>query len=307
MPSRLWITLLAAIALIVGSVGIASAIPSDTNSRSAADATEVLGARLAAPRLRQVPTSSTTIATAASTITTTTTVPVPPHLQPGPLAMPAPTTPVTFSQTTPDLDHIVTTDKVIFLGIDDGLVRDPAVLELLRNERVPLTLFLVRQQAMDGQEYFHELQSVGATIQAHTINHPKLKALGWSDQAHEICGDLNDLATWYGARPTLFRPPYGEWNETTRSAVRSCGLRALVLWRGATNDGRLDLVGGPNFHPGDILLMHFRTDLLQDLKLVFAKARTEGYRIGRLEDYLGTGPPNPMFTPVAPALQATGH
>ena len=48
-------------------------------------------------------------------------------------------------QTTPALDHVPTTDKVIFLGIDDGLVRDPALLTLLRKERIPLTLFLVRE------------------------------------------------------------------------------------------------------------------------------------------------------------------
>ena len=297
MPARIWITLLVGIALIVGSVGIANAFPSD--ARSSAVNTEVLGARLATPRLQPAaarPTSTTTASpTTSTTSTTTTTAPLPPRLLPGPLAQPSPATPVTFSQTTPNLDHVVTTDKVIFLGIDDGLVRDPAVVDLMRKERVPLTLFLVRQPARDGQEYFRELQTVGATIQAHTVDHPRLKSLGWGAQAQEICGDLHDLETWYGARPTVFRPPYGEWNETTRSAASSCGLRALVLWRGATNDGRLDLVGGPSFHPGDILLLHFRTDLLQNLKLVFAKARAEGYRIGRLEDYLGTGPPHPMF------------
>ncbi len=94
-----------------------------------------------------------------------------------------------------------------------------------------------------------------------------------------------------GIRATLFRPPYGEWNETTRSVVGQCNLHALILWRGATNDGRLDLIGGPDFHPGDILLMHFRTDL------VFARARAQGSRIGRIEDSLGVGPAHPMFTP----------
>ena len=186
---------------------------------------------------------------------------------------------------------------MIFLGIDDGLVRDPAVITLLQQERVPLTLFLVRGPAHDGMEYFRELQRVGATIQAHTITHPQMKKLGYADQAHQVCGDLGELASWYGARPTLFRPPYGEWNENTRAAVHSCGLRALILWRGATNDGRIDLIGGPDFHPGDILLMHFRKDLYQNLKLVFARARAQGYRIGRLEDYLGSGPASPMFTP----------
>lgn len=291
MPSRLWITLIVAVALIVGSVGIASAIPNANESGGSRSRIQVLGARISA----NVPTVlSSSTSTSTSTSSTTTSLP---HLAPGPLAQPSPALPVTFSQTTPAIDRVPTTDKVIFLGVDDGLVRDPAVLTLLRRERVPVTLFLVRQPALDGQKYFRDLQSAGATIQAHTITHPQMKKLGYADQVHQVCADLGDLTTWFGHRPTLFRPPYGEWNENTRAAVHSCGLRALILWRGATNDGRIDLIGGPEFHPGDILLMHFRKDLLQNLKLVFARARAQGYRIGRLEDYLGSGPPHPMFTP----------
>ena len=288
MTRQLLTTLLVALALIAGAVGLASAIPGASAEPSAPNV-QVLGKRITAPATVS---SSTTTTTTSSTTTTTV-----PHLRPGPLAQPSPTTPVTFSQTTPAIDRVPTTDKVIFLGIDDGLVRDPAVITLLKQERVPLTLFLVRQPAVDGQAFFQEMQSVGATVQAHTIAHPQLKKLGYSDQHHQICDDVTELGTLFGTRPTLFRPPYGEWNETTRSVVGQCNLHALILWRGATNDGRLDLIGGPDFHPGDILLMHFRTDLLQNLKLVFARARAQGYRIGRIEDYLGVGPAHPMFTP----------
>lgn len=297
MTRQLLTTLLIALALIAGAIGLASAIPGASASSSTHNQVEVLGKRISAPSalLSSSSSSSSSSSTSTSTSSTTTTTTVP-HLEPGPLAQPSPATPVTFDQTTPAIDRVPTTDKVIFLGIDDGLVRDPAVITLLRQVRVPLTLFLVRQPAIDGQTFFEEMQSVGATVQAHTITHPQLKKLGYSDQHHQICDDLTDLGTWYGARPTLFRPPYGEWNETTRSVVGQCNLHALILWRGATNDGRLDIIGD-SFHPGDILLMHFRTDLLQNLKLVFARARAEGYRIGRIEDYLGVGPPHPMFTP----------
>ena len=283
MTRHLLATISIALGLVASAIGLASVMPGASSVASTASPVQVLGRRITAPTTRSVP---------STTSTTTTTVP---HLQPGPLAQPSPSTPVTLSRTTPAIDQVPTTDKVIFLGIDDGTVRDPAVLDLLRQERVPLTLFLVRQPALDGQTFFREMQSVGATIQAHTISHPQLKKLGYSDQRRQICDELNDLTNWYGDRPTLFRPPYGEWNETTRSIVNECKLHALILWRGATNDGRLDMVGG-SFHPGDILLMHFRTDLLQNLKLVFARARAEGYRIGRIEDYLGVGPPHPMFT-----------
>lgn len=294
MNPRIWATMALATLFVVAAVGASAALGDSATLRPAP--TKVLGRSISSSSTTRAPAPRSSTTTTAASTTTTTRPAGPPALTPGPLAMPSPAVPVPLTDTTPALDHVPTTDKVIFLGIDDGLVRDPAVLELLRKERVPLTLFLVREPALDGQSYFKEMQTLGATIQAHTVSHPQLKKLGYGDQQNQICGDLSDLQSWYGTRPTLFRPPYGEWNETTRSVVANCGLHALVLWRGATNDGRLDLVG-ETFHPGDILLMHFRTDLLQNLKLVFARARAEGYRIGRIEDYLGTGPPHPMFTP----------
>ena len=278
--------------LVIAAIVAADAIPSASASRRS---TEVLGTRVTASTTSTTtapaPTSSSTTASSTSTTTTTT---GPPALRPGPMAAPTPAAPVSLTETTPALDHVPTTDKVIFLGIDDGLVRDPALLTLLRRERIPLTLFLVREPARDGATYFKEMQTLGATVQAHTIDHPQLKQLGWSDQHHQICDEIPDLTTIYGTRPTLFRPPYGEWNETTRAVAGGCGMKALVLWRGATNDGRLDIVGG-QFHPGDILLMHFRPDLVENLQLVLGRAQAEGYKIGRLEDYLGTGPTHPMF------------
>jgi peptidoglycan/xylan/chitin deacetylase (PgdA/CDA1 family) len=280
--------------LVVAAVLVADQMPSASATRQEP---EVLGAHVVASTTTTAApatTSSSTTTSSTSTTTTTTTTPLPPALRPGPMAAPRPAAPVTLTETTPALDHVPTTDKVIFLGIDDGLVRDPALLTMLRRERIPLTLFLVRQPARDGAAFFKEMQTLGATVQDHTVDHPQLKQLGWSDQHHQICDELEELTTTYGARPTLFRPPYGEWNETTRSVVGGCGMKALILWRGATNDGRLDIVGG-QFHPGDILLMHFRTDLVQNLRLVLDRAEAEGYKIGRLEDYLGTGPAHPMF------------
>src|SRR4051795_10252649 len=100
MHSRLWITLLVAIALIVGSVGIASAIPTNADSGARND-TQVLGARLVSPVVHSVegstlPTTTTIATTTTSTsTTTTTTTPARTPLRPGPLAQPAPAAPVT--------------------------------------------------------------------------------------------------------------------------------------------------------------------------------------------------------------------
>ena len=52
-------------------------------------------------------------------------------------------------------------------------------------------------------------------------------------------------------RPTLFRPPYGNSNDMVRRIAAECGYKAVVLWKGSTNDGKLTMQD-VTLHPGDI-------------------------------------------------------
>jgi peptidoglycan/xylan/chitin deacetylase (PgdA/CDA1 family) len=102
----------------------------------------------------------------------------------------------------------------------------------------------------------------------------------------EVCGTLDDFQNLFARRPTLFRPPYGSYNPNVQAVAASCGFKAVVLWKGSTNDGRFDLQDGTQLTPGDIVLMHFRTDLLADLQKVFDVCKQQGFAIASLEDYL---------------------
>ena len=71
--------------------------------------------------------------------------------------------------------EIPTTQKVAFLTIDDGLVRHPMALELIRQAKNPVTLFLTTNYVYGNQEYFLALKNTGhVAIEGHTISHPHL-------------------------------------------------------------------------------------------------------------------------------------
>jgi hypothetical protein len=232
-------------------------------------------------------TSTTTTTTTTLPPTTTTTAPklrvpgldLPRQPEPTPVSLPA-------TGSTPVVSRIPTTHQVIFLGIDDGLVRDPAVADLLRQANIPFTMFLVKGEADAGVDYFRQLQEYGGVVESHTINHPDLTTQSYGTVQNEVCGTLDDYQNLYGRRPTLFRSPYGNTNANVQAAAASCGLKAVVLWKGSTNDGRLDLQDGTQLTPGDVILMHFRTDLLTNLQKVFDTCRQQGFAIASLEDYL---------------------
>jgi len=130
------------------------------------------------------------------------------------------------------------------------------------------------------------VQALGGTVESHTINHPDLTKVSGGQLQSEICGTLDDYQTRFGTRPTLFRPPYGSYNDNVRAVAASCGFKAIVMWKGSTNDGRFDLQDGTALTPGDIVLMHWRTDLLVDLQKVVETCKAQGFTIARLEDYL---------------------
>ncbi|GAC1322406.1 MAG: hypothetical protein NVSMB13_00760 [Mycobacteriales bacterium] len=196
-------------------------------------------------------------------------------------------------RTAPDPSFVVhrvkTTDPVVFITIDDGWVRQPQGQQLLLRQPVPATLFLANAAWRADRPYFQELARAGYPVADHTITHPVLPKLSAARQKAEICQAADDDEVEYGVRPVLFRPPYGATNPATLRAAADCGMTHVVLWSAAVNDGRVDIDGSPVLRPGDIVLMHFRATLYDDLTALMAKIAQAGLRPARLADYL-TGP-----------------
>lgn len=207
---------------------------------------------------------------------------------PNDLLAPAPTV-VPDQEATDGLAPLVrrvdTTDRVIFITIDDGQVRNPAYLDRFEQLGVPFTSFLTQPLAEAEPDYWTATLTSGGSIQAHTINHPDLRQSGEATIRRELCEPAETFTEVFGQRPALFRAPYGNSNDTVRRIAAECGYRAVVHWSGSTNIGELTMQD-VDLTPGDIILMHYRDTLLADLDDIVARARAEGFRIGRLEDYL---------------------
>jgi peptidoglycan/xylan/chitin deacetylase (PgdA/CDA1 family) len=213
---------------------------------------------------------------AVANATTSTALPAPPPARP---VAPAP------GRSTPVFSRLPIAERVVFLGIDDGNVRDPAVIDHLQQLRVPFTVFLTMGPAQEDPAFWRRAVAAGGTIESHTLTHADLTTVSGAALRREVCGTLEPYTALSGRRPTLFRPPYGKLNEAVRRQAAECGYRAVILWTGSTNNGRLTMQEGP-LHAGDILLLHWRDTLAADLDDVVARCRQEGFTIGRLQDYL---------------------
>jgi peptidoglycan/xylan/chitin deacetylase (PgdA/CDA1 family) len=188
------------------------------------------------------------------------------------------------------LTHIPTTQPVAFLTIDDGWIRRPEALELVKAAGVPVTLFLTINAIRDNPGYFKTLQGDGAVIEAHTITHTNLVGQSYAYQKHEVCGSADQLGALYGRRPLLFRPPFGNKDATTLKVVHDCGLEAAFFWKETVNNGVVRYQAGNRVQPGDIILMHFRPRFADDFVAALQAIKDAGLTPALLEDYLPVRP-----------------
>ncbi|QFR02925.1 polysaccharide deacetylase family protein [Streptomyces phaeolivaceus] len=219
---------------------------------------------------------------------------LPAPLAPAPEKPDRPPTPRTAGPGLPPVvDRVRTRDKVVFLTYDDGAEKDPRFVDMVRELRLPVSMFLTDSVVGPGYGHFARLRAVGATVQNHTLDHTGLRGLPYAGQRAEICGQQNKLRQRFGVRPTLFRPPYGVYDTTTLRAAADCGITAVVLWRASMQINDLRYAVGDRLRPGDIVLAHFRgpeqlngTTLTEMTTRLLRRIQQQGLTVGRLEDYL---------------------
>ncbi|MEU3572381.1 polysaccharide deacetylase family protein [Kitasatospora sp. NPDC036755] len=189
-----------------------------------------------------------------------------------------------------------TSDKVVFITIDDGAEKDPKFVEMLTDLKVPISMFLTRDIVKNDYAYFKPLQALGNHIQNHTVDHPVMSKIPPEKQKAEICDDQSALTQQYGTAPLLFRPPFGDGanTPTLNTSVQQCGPRAIVLWRESMQIHDMQYqAADKKLKPGDIILAHFRgpkelkgatmTQMFGDL---LARIQEQGFSVARLEDYI---------------------
>lgn len=177
----------------------------------------------------------------------------------------------------PVVARVPTRDKVVFLTYDDGAERDPRFVDMVRELRLPVSMFLTDSVVGPGYGHFARLRAVGATVQNHTLDHTSLRGLPYPGQRAEICGQQDKLKQRFGIRPRLFRPPYGTYDTTTLRAAADCGVTAVVLGREAD---------AHRLRAGDILSGFGKPNLTEATLRLLRRIQAEGFTPARLENYL---------------------
>ncbi|MGW5128526.1 polysaccharide deacetylase family protein [Streptomyces sp. NPDC004069] len=193
----------------------------------------------------------------------------------------------------PVFTTVPTKDKVVFLTIDDEAEKDPEFLRMMRDLKIPYTAFLTDDLIRSDYGYFWRMQGQGVTLNNHTLHHPYLPGLSYDQQKSEICGMQDIMEERFGKRPRMFRPPYGDYDQDTLRAAKSCGIEDAPIWNEEVDVDHWEFrQGDQRLRPGDIVLTHFRGrrqwhgTMADDMRRFLNRVTADGYAVARLEDYL---------------------
>ena len=180
-----------------------------------------------------------------------------------------------------------TSEKVLSISFDAawGRANTEEIMNILDRYGVKTTFFLVGFWAEKHPDLVSEIVARGHEIGNHSATHPHMASLTEGQIREELrrCSDLVKSIT--GQPTTLFRPPYGEYNDSVVKVSREEGYEC-VQWNVDSLDwknlGTEDMVNKctRKVSPGDIVLFHNDSKyILEALPRILEYYTQAGYRI----------------------------
>jgi len=154
-------------------------------------------------------------------------------------------------------------DKVVALSFDAawGNEDTQTLIDILNKYEINTTFFLVGDWVDKFPESVKALHEAGNEIMNHSSDHAHFSKLSEDEIVADITRCNEKIAAITGVTPTLFRCPYGEYDDHVINAVNSMGMTAIqwnvdsLDWKGISADEIKSRVL-KNVSPGSIVLFH---------------------------------------------------
>ncbi len=178
-------------------------------------------------------------------------------------------------------------DKVVSISFDAAWGGDQTIplLNILDTYDVKTTFFLVGFWVDKYPELVKEIMARGHEIGNHSQSHPHMSQLSEAKIKDELRIMSDKVERLTGVRPTLFRPPYGDYNDKVVLTSRAEGYE-VVQWSVDSldwkNRGAADIIRQctSSVQNGDIVLFHNDAQyILQALPDVLEHYQGLGYKI----------------------------
>jgi len=180
-----------------------------------------------------------------------------------------------------------TQEKKLAISFDAAWGADNTVklMDICDSYGVKATFFLVGFWVDKYPDMVKEIDRRGFEIGNHSVNHPQMTKLLEAQMVSEINGVNESIYALIGKTPRLFRPPFGDYNDTVVKTLKSNGMLA-IQWSVDSLDwkeyGRTQLCERvlKNIKNGDIVLFHNNAKYTPEaLPYILEQIQAKGYSI----------------------------
>lgn len=187
-------------------------------------------------------------------------------------------------------------DNVIAVTFDAswGADNTPKLLDILDEYDAKCTFFLVGLWVDKYPDMVQAIVERGHEIGNHSATHPHMSKLSESKMLEELRMMSDKVEKLTGVRPTLFRPPYGDYNNSVIRTVRSAGYEAVqwsvdsLDWKNISPQDMIRRAG--KVGKGDIILFHNDSQYLLDaLPTLLQSYKEQGLQMVKVSDILLEG------------------
>lgn len=173
--------------------------------------------------------------------------------------------------------------KYVAFTFDDGPGKyTDKLLDALSKYHSKATFFVVGTSVKNYKSQLKNEYELGMEIGSHTYNHKNLKAISKSEVEKEITYTQNLIYSIIKAKPTLLRPPYGNYNSTV---AKLAGV-PMIYWTDDTLDWKYrDAKYVAKYilthtKDGDIILLHdIHSTSVDGFIKALPKLRKKGYEL----------------------------
>ena len=194
--------------------------------------------------------------------------------------------------------------KPIALTFDAGWEYDQTrqLLDVLEQQQVRATFFLRGNWVKDHPDLAREINARGHLIGNHSLNHDHMTGMTKEQMSADIAATTGLIKQTVGSEPYLFRPPFGEYNDTLLNVLGQQGYAYTVMWTVDSHDWAESMNGVQvteqyvidrvlkNASARGIVLMHvggYQT--VAALPEIITGLRAAGYAPMRLDEMLPRG------------------
>ena len=171
------------------------------------------------------------------------------------------------------------------------------ILDILAKHNVKVTFFMTGEWVGKYPEDVKHIAAAGHDLGNHSENHKQMSQLSADQCKEEIMKVHKRVKELTGINMNLFRPPYGDYNNTLVGTARDCGYYTIqwdvdsLDWKDYGADSIINkTVNHKKLGKGSIILMHNGAKYTPEaLEKIIVGIQEKGYQIVPISQLIHTG------------------